>query len=121
MEIDREMAKFDDIEGWSEEKLTSMNSVAQIGMATGRVWAGFLHTRTRPAGQDPQPGPDPFTNRVFFRARTRPRRAPSSGPPSRPNLKALNLDLIKKKKNSRLHIRDHKITNHSQAIFINAW
>ena len=35
-------------------------------MATGRVWAGFLHTRTRLAGQDPQPGPGPIINRVFF-------------------------------------------------------
>ena len=28
--------------------------------------AGFLHTRARPAGQDPQPGPGPNINRVFF-------------------------------------------------------
>ena len=32
MEIDREMAKFDNIEGWSEEKLTSTNSVAQTSL-----------------------------------------------------------------------------------------
>ena len=35
-------------------------------MATGRVRAGFLHTRAQPAGQDPQPGPGPNINRVFF-------------------------------------------------------
>ena len=38
----------------------------EIGMATGRVRAGFFYTRTRPAGQDPWPGPDPLTKRVFF-------------------------------------------------------
>ena len=35
-------------------------------MATGRVQAEFFHTRTRPAGQDPWPKPDPFTKRIFF-------------------------------------------------------
>ena len=39
----------------------------EIGMATGRVRAGFFHTRTRSAGQDPWPGPDLFTKRIFFR------------------------------------------------------
>ena len=37
-----------------------------LGMATGRVRAGFFHTRTRPAGQDPWPEPDPFIKRIFF-------------------------------------------------------
>ena len=37
-----------------------------LGMATGRVRAGFFHIRTRPAGQDPQPRPGPFTKRIFF-------------------------------------------------------
>ena len=46
-----------------------------VGMATGRVRAGFFHTRTQPAGQDPWPGPDPFTKQVFFWAQTCPRRA----------------------------------------------
>ena len=27
---------------------------------------GFLHTQTRPAGQQPRPGPNPIINRVFF-------------------------------------------------------
>ena len=36
-----------------------------LGMATGRVRAGFFHTRTRPAGQDPWPEPDPFIKRIF--------------------------------------------------------
>ena len=35
-------------------------------MTTGRVRAGFFHIRTRPAGQDPQPRPGPFTKRIFF-------------------------------------------------------
>ena len=50
-------------------------------MATGRVWAGFLHTRTRLAGQDPQPGPGPIINRVFF-----PRPKPAPAWPCRPRL-----------------------------------
>ena len=37
-----------------------------LGMATGRVRAGFFHTRTRPAGQDPWPGPAPFRVPGFF-------------------------------------------------------
>ena len=37
-----------------------------LGMATGRVRARFFHIRTRPAGQDPQPRPGPFTKRIFF-------------------------------------------------------
>ena len=41
-------------------------------MAIGRVWAGFFHTRTRPAGQNPQPGPGPFTKRFFFGTWTHP-------------------------------------------------
>ena len=58
----------------------------QVGMATGRVRAGFFHTQTRPAGQDPRSEPDPFTKWVFF---------PGPGPtpvglrgprPARPNL-----------------------------------
>ena len=38
----------------------------QVGRATGRVRAGFFHTRTRPTGQDPWPEPDSFTKRIFF-------------------------------------------------------
>ena len=38
----------------------------EIGMATGRVRAGFFYTRTRPAGQDPWPEPGPLTKRVFL-------------------------------------------------------
>ena len=37
-----------------------------IGMATGRVRAEFLHTWTRPVGQDLQPKPGPIINRFFF-------------------------------------------------------
>ena len=37
-----------------------------IGMATGRVRAGFFHTQTRPAGQDAWPGPAPFRVPGFF-------------------------------------------------------
>ena len=35
-------------------------------MATGRVRAGFFHTQTQPAGQDPWPGPTPFRVPGFF-------------------------------------------------------
>ena len=42
-------------------------------MATGRVWAGFFHIRTRPVGQDLWPGPGPFIKWIFFPgAQTRP-------------------------------------------------
>ena len=47
-----------------------------VGMATGRVRAGFFHTRTQLAGQDPWPGPGLFTKQVFFRGPN----LPSSGP-----------------------------------------
>ena len=38
----------------------------KLGMVTGRVRAGFFHTRTQPAGQDPWPGPAPFRVPSFF-------------------------------------------------------
>ena len=68
----------------------------------GRVWVGFFHTRTRPARQDPWPGPAPFRVPGFFPG---PRPAPTGphgprgprleiGPNSWPNQK-------KKKKKSR--------------------
>ena len=38
----------------------------RLGMATGRVRAGFFHSRTRPTGQDPWPGPAPFRVPGFF-------------------------------------------------------
>ena len=43
-------------------------TVLCIGMAMGRgrVWVGFLHTRTRPTGLDPQLRPGQIINRVFF-------------------------------------------------------
>ena len=50
-------------------------------MATGRVWVGFICTRTRPDGLIPVTKPGLFNKRG-------------------PNLKALNLDPIKKKKNT---------------------
>ena len=64
----------------------------QLGMATGRVRAGFFHIRTRPAGQDPWPGPGPFMVPGFFPG---PRPAPAGprgprlgiGPNSWPNQK----------------------------------
>ena len=37
-----------------------------LGMATGRVWGGFLYARTRPAGPYPTPEPNPFNKQVFF-------------------------------------------------------
>ena len=50
-----------------------------IGMAMGRVWARFLHNRTRLVGQDPRPGLSLFTKRIFFsEARTRPYRVPQT-------------------------------------------
>ena len=45
-------------------------------MTTGWIRAGFLHTWTRPAGQDPWPEPGLFRVPGFFpRARTHPNRA----------------------------------------------
>ena len=63
-----------------------------VGMATGRVRAMFFHTRARPVGQDPKPGPGPFRVPGFFPG---PRPAPSGprgprlgiGPNSWPNQK----------------------------------
>ena len=45
-------------------------------MATGRVRAGFLNVRTRPAGLPKKPEPAPFKKRVFFCAPDPPCRAP---------------------------------------------
>ena len=74
---------------------------SSIGMATGRVRAWFFHTRTRPAGQDPWPGPAPFRVPGFFPG---PRPAPAGargargprleiGPNLWPNQKKKNLSL----------------------------
>ena len=62
-------------------------------MAMSRVRAGFFHTRTRPAGQDPWPGPGLFRVPGFF---PRPGPAPVGpclglGPNSWPNQKKKNL------------------------------
>ena len=73
-----------------------------LGMATGRVRAGFFHTRTRPAGQDPWPGPAPFRVPGFFSG---PRPAPAGprgphgprleiGPNLWPNQKKKSPDLF---------------------------
>ena len=37
-----------------------------------RQRVGFSHTQTRVTGQDLQPGPSPFTKRIFFGTRTHP-------------------------------------------------
>ena len=37
-----------------------------LGMATGRIWAGFFNTWIQLAGLSPRPGPSPFTKRIFF-------------------------------------------------------
>ena len=37
-----------------------------LGMATGRVRAGFFHTRARPASLDPRLEPGPISKRIFF-------------------------------------------------------
>ena len=39
-----------------------------IGMATGRVRAGFFDIRTRPVGPPLLPGPNLFNKQVFFLA-----------------------------------------------------
>ena len=79
-----------------------------LGMATGRVRAGFFHTRTRPAGLSPKLEPGPFINRVFS---LEPGPA-SAGPrgPRGPRQALLDLGLIrsptkKKKKNLNGHCR----------------
>ena len=40
--------------------------MSSLGMTTGRIRAGFFHTRTRPMGLSLQPGPSPFTKRIFY-------------------------------------------------------
>ena len=50
--------------------------LAHVGMATGRVWAGFLHTWTWPADLPQKPEPTPFNKRIFFCAPDTPHRAP---------------------------------------------
>ena len=75
---------------------------SKLGMAMGRVRAGFFHTLTRPARQDPWPGPASFRVPGFFLgpgpapARPHGPRGPrlKIGPNSWPNQK-------KKKKKSR--------------------
>ena len=37
-----------------------------LGMATGQVWARFLHTWTRPVGPNLRPGPSLIIKRIFF-------------------------------------------------------
>ena len=50
---------------------------SKLGMAMGRVRVGFFHTLTRPARQDPWPGPASFRVPGFF---------PGPGPaPARPH------------------------------------
>ena len=65
-------------------------NVLWIGMTTGRVRAGFLHSRTPPMGLDPRHGFGPIINQVFFSG---PRPAPpapfSPRPKSWPNQKKI--------------------------------
>ena len=86
-------------------------------MAMGRVRAGFFHTRTQPAGQDPWPKPSLFRVPGFFPgpgpAPAGPRRSHGPrlgiGPNSWPNQKKKNLspDLFLPFK--PLHIPNKKI------------
>ena len=69
----------------------------KLGMATGRVRAGFFHIRTRPAGLNPWSEPDPFTKWVFFPG---PRPAPVG--PHGPRLGQPDLDPTQKKKKKRI-------------------
>ena len=50
-----------------------------VGMATGRVWARFLQTWTKPAGPDLRPGPGLIIKWIFL---VRPKLAPPG--PARP-------------------------------------
>ena len=103
-------------------------------MATGRVQAGFFHTRTRPAGQDPRPGPGPFTKRIFFRGPDPPRRAPrapraplgrgTSGPILWPNQKKKclpNIDFLSNQTGGEKEYSRKPIifsaTNRSETLF----
>ena len=53
-----------------------------LGMATGQVRAGFLHTWTRPVGPNLRPGPGLIIKQIFF---CEPRPAPQG--PIQPNQK----------------------------------
>ena len=68
----------------------------EVGMAIGRVRAGFFHTQTRPVGLPWKPGPGPFIKQIFFSTPNPPRRAPT-GPvpscPAKPKIRNTNFDL----------------------------
>ena len=60
-----------------------------VGMATGRVWIGFLCTRTRLAGLTLKPKPAPFIKRVFSLNPNPPRRAPRAPRASPPQVQSV--------------------------------
>ena len=68
-------------EAWSTHRDATL-ALCDVGMATGRVRAGFFHTRARPAGLDPRPKPGPIVNGFFFAGPrpTPPGPAGSTGP-----------------------------------------
>ena len=51
---------------WSLTPIVMKHGHSLVGMATGRVRAGFFHTRTRPAGQDPWHGHGLFRVPGYF-------------------------------------------------------
>ena len=72
-----------------------------LGMATGRVRAGFLYTRTRPAGLNLLSEPGPFNKRVFFVA---PKLAPSKLVSPSPKSKTKKLVQTQNHKSSQNNI-----------------
>ena len=84
-----------------------------LGMATGRVRAGFLYIRTRPAGPTPKPELAPFNKRVFF-FKSKPAPSGPVGPRGlRQPLQGINpwpYNHKKKKKKKKTFPFKHRIT-----------
>ena len=63
---------------WTPMTTSRGGHAFSLGMAMGRVWAGFLNTRTQPANLSQKPEPTLFNKRVFFCALDSPYRAPQA-------------------------------------------
>ena len=83
-------------------------------MATGRVWAGFFHTRIQPTTLDPQPGP--IIKWIYFQNPDPPHWAhlaqPDLGPSGIPNCGPT------KKKKKRIELNGVHIQNMVLFVFM---
>ena len=91
----------------------ALGYLLELGMATGRVRARFFHTRTRPAGQDPWPEPDPFIKRIFFLG---PELAPT-GPTGPVGLILMTSTAQPKIKNKIFFLRENRNKNFDLGFF----